>query len=149
MTESPGVGALQSAPGNDQRPDTGMNPTRSAIAPRAVEPDRRAGAPGLRAPHPCCTPRWLLQMLGRSDAPGTTGGALAMCRYRSSECKHRSVWGGTEWSAGSVRISAPGVDGIVFETQRIPDLVLAPSQFSCYNEEVVVRREEQSGCWRS
>jgi len=49
----------------------------------------------------------------------------------------------------SVHVSVFGVDGIVFEAQRIPDLVLAPSQFSCYNEEVVVRREEQSGCWRS
>jgi len=149
MTESPGVGALQSAPGNDQRPDTGMNPTRSAIAPRAVEPDRRAGAPGLRAPHPCCTPVGFCRGWGATTHSEPTGGALATRRRGSSECKHRSVWGGTEWSAGSVRISAPGVDGIVFETQRIPDLVLAPSQFSCYNEEVVVRREEQSGCWRS
>jgi hypothetical protein len=31
---------LQSTPSDDQQPNTGMNPTRSAIAPRAGYADR-------------------------------------------------------------------------------------------------------------
>ena len=63
-------------------------PDALRIAPCEAEPDRWAGAPGLRAPHPCCTPVGFCRGWGATTRSEPTGGALATHRRGSSECKH-------------------------------------------------------------
>jgi len=113
------------------------DPLRFAVRVKRRTSGRRARA-ACAAPvlHPC----WLLQRLGRSNALGTdrrrtrhaSPGIIGM------QAQKRLGWNRME--CRSVRISVPGVDGIVFGKQRIADLVWQfPGFWFHHNSRVTIR----------